>query len=186
MNSLSYIQLGWFSLLFFSFCLFFFVCFSPLKELMIINGKLSGGQVFHPKFLMVIGLPSVEIWFHLVNLISIFHISSGYHNDYNSKNNWSCMFCVASFKSLSMFHIFLLIFLCSRQGANLLCLLKSMRQRRLNEYSQIRNFIMNKAEKAWTGNIVFIHQAVQFPGLSVFLVIEEFRSGDANSIFLYF
>lgn len=61
-----------------------------------------------------------------------------------------------------------------------------MRQSKLNEYSQIRNFIMNKAEKAWTGNIVFIHQAVQFPGLSVFPVIKELRSGDANSIFLYF
>ena len=108
---------------FFSFCLFFlFVCFSPLKELMIIKGKLSGGQVFHPKFLMVLGLPRVGIWFHLINLISIFHISSGYHNDYNSKNNCSCMLCVASFKSLSMFHIFLLIFLCSRQGADLLFL----------------------------------------------------------------
>ena len=147
MNSLSYIQLGWFYLLFF-FLSLFFVCFSPLKELMIIKGKLSGGQVFHPKFLMVLGLPRVEIWFHLVNLISVFHISSGYHNDYNSKNNCSCMLCVASFKSLSMFYIFLLIFLCSRQGADLLFLLKSMRQRRLHEYSQIRNFIMNKAEKS--------------------------------------
>ena len=147
MNSLSYIQLGWFSLLFF-FLSLFFVCFSPLKELMIIKGKLSGGQVFHPKFLMVLGLPRVEIWFHLVNLISVFHISSGYHNDYNSKNNCSCMLYVASFKSLSTFHIFLLIFLCSRQGADLLFLLKSMRQRRLHEYSQIRNVIMNKAEKS--------------------------------------
>lgn len=111
MNSLSYIQLGWFSLLFFlSVSFFVVVCFSPLKELMIIKGKLSGGQVFHPKFLMVLGLPRVGIWFHLVNLISVFHISSGYHNDYHSKNNCSCMLCVASFKSLSMFHIFVNIF----------------------------------------------------------------------------